>query len=123
MLYITLRGTILVYLDVPLSSPSIYNVIQFKCCNFCSTHFSFVNLYLILCYITLYLQNYVSARYWRNKKKSELIAFLAGENENRQPGRFVTGQFFRLCEIFLLSVKTNSMNENFVIMIQSIFPS
>ena len=33
------KGTILVYLDVPLFSPSIYNVIQFKCCNFCSTHF------------------------------------------------------------------------------------
>ena len=52
-----------------------------------------------------------------------IIAFLAGENENRQPGRFVTGQFFRLSEIFLLSVRTNSVNENFAIMIQSIFPS
>ena len=39
LLYITLRGTILVYLNVALSSPSIYNVIQFKGCNFCSTHF------------------------------------------------------------------------------------
>ena len=39
LLYITLRGTILVYLDVTLSSRSIYNVIQFKCCSFCSTHF------------------------------------------------------------------------------------
>ena len=40
LLYITLRGTILVYLDVPLSPLlPIYNVIQFKCCNFCLTRF------------------------------------------------------------------------------------
>ena len=40
LLYITLRGTILVYLDVPLSLLlPIYNVIQFKCCNFCFTCF------------------------------------------------------------------------------------
>ena len=38
-LYITLRGTILVYLDVTLSSRSIYNVIQFKCCSLCSMYF------------------------------------------------------------------------------------
>ena len=36
---------------------------------------------------------------------------------------WATGQFFRLSEIFLLSVRTDSMNENSVIMIQSIFPS
>ena len=40
LLYITLRGTIFVYLDVPLSPllPT-YNVIQFKCCNFYFTRF------------------------------------------------------------------------------------
>ena len=33
------KGHNISFLDVPLSSPSIYNVIQFKCCKFCSTHF------------------------------------------------------------------------------------
>ena len=47
----------------------IYNVIQFKCCNFYFTRFfSFVNLCLLLYYFShLYLHNYVSARNWRNK--------------------------------------------------------
>ena len=64
-----IKGHNISFLDLPLSSPSIYNVIQFMCCKFCSTHFFLCkSLLFILCYITLYLHNCEAARNWRNKK-------------------------------------------------------
>ena len=68
-LYKILRGTKLVYLDVLLSSPPIYNVIQFKWCNFCFMRFFFLIKFYLLLFtsFTLYLHNYVSARTWRNE--------------------------------------------------------
>ena len=62
------------------------------------------------------------------KKKSYVFSgfdnsISCGWERKSTTGRFITGQFFRLSEIFLLSVRTDSMNENSVIMIQSIFPS
>ena len=62
------------------------------------------------------------------KKKSYVFSgfdnsISCGWERKSTTGRFVTSQFFRWSEIFLLSVRTNSMNENFLIMIQSIFPS
>ena len=43
-----------------------------------------------------------------------LLAFLSSENENRQLEDLLLADFGRLPERLLLSVKTNSINENFV---------
>ena len=42
------------------------------------------------------------------------MAFLAAENENRQLEDFPLADFSRVPERLLLSVRTNSMNDNFV---------
>ena len=43
-----------------------------------------------------------------------VLAFLSSENENRQLEDLLLADFGRLPERLLLSVKTNSINEDFV---------
>ena len=43
-----------------------------------------------------------------------VLAFLSAENENRQLEDFLLADFGRLPERLLLSVRTKSINENFV---------
>ena len=43
-----------------------------------------------------------------------VVAFLSAENKNRLPDDLLLADFGRLPERLLLSVRTNSINENFV---------
>ena len=54
-----------------------------------------------------------------------VLAFLSAENENRQLEDLPLADFGRLPDRLLLSIRTNSINKNFVfvIMIRRIFPS